>query len=139
MPGPERDPMEGQSPGHDRVDAAMDVDAARIRLEDLLLSLPYERALPDLPVLLDEAGIPHELLRRDDRLIKLLNEAILARPLSQLDEVTRLRTEVELLTLEVEVLTDRLSDPGSDPDDVAAAARRLGQVEARLQEVRDLL
>lgn len=139
MPGPERDPAEGRTPGHDRVDAAVDVDAARIRLEDLLLSLPYERALPDLPVLLDEAGIPHELLRRDDRLLKLLNEAILARPLGHLDEVTRVRTEVELLTLEVEVLTDRLSDPDSEPDDVAAATGRLRQVEARLQEVRDLL
>jgi len=139
MRDPERDPNQGQTPGPERDDAAMDVDAARIRLEDLLLSLPYERALPDLPVLLEQAGIPVELLRRDDRLLKLLNEAILARPLSRFDEVARVRTEVELLTLEVEVLTDRLADARSDPDEVAAVARRLRQVEARLQEVRDVL
>ncbi len=125
--------------GQDGDSSRPDVDAARVRLEDLLLTLPYERALPDLSELLDRARVPLELLRRDDRLLKVLHEAILARPLGQIDEVERVRTEVELLTLEVEVLTDRLSDPNSSLDEVAAAATRLREVEARLQEVRDVL
>jgi hypothetical protein len=119
--------------------AFLDADAARVRLEDLLLSLPYERALPDLPELLDRAGIPEELLRRDDRLLKVLHEAVLARPFGQPHEVERTRSEVELLTLEVEVLTDRLADPDTDEETVRAAVARLREVEARLAEVRDAL
>jgi hypothetical protein len=120
-------------------DASLDADAARVRLEDLLLSLPYERALPDLPILLGRAGVPEELLRRDDRLLKILHEAILARPLAQLSDAEGVRTEVELLTLEVEVLTDRLADPATPQDVVADVTARLAEVTERLEQVRDVL
>jgi len=125
--------------GPDDEDVTFDVEAARVRFEDLLLSLPYERALPDLPELLDRAGIPEPLLRRDERLLKVLHEAVLARPLGHLHEAERVRAEVELLTLEVEVLTDRLADRDAPEEVVAAAAARLREVTARLQEVRELL
>lgn len=125
--------------GPDGEEARFDVDAARVRLEDLLMSLPYDRALPDLPELLDRARVPETLLRRDDRLLKVLHEAVLARPLGQHHEVERLRTEVELLTLEVELLTDRLADPQAAEADAAAAARRLNEVHVRLDEIRDRL
>lgn len=117
----------------------MDVDAARGRLEDLLLSLPYDRVLPDLPDLLDRAGVPDELLHRDERILKVLHEAVLARPLAQVSQVERLRTEVELLTLEVEVLTDRLHDPDTEPGALQEATARLAEVAERLEAVRDLL
>lgn len=128
--------------GHDDRDGTpdpVDADAVRIRLEDLLLSLPYDRALPDLPDLLDRAGVPDELLHRDDRILKVLHEAVLARPLSQVAEAQRVRSEVELLTLEVEVLTDRLTAEDTHPVDLAAATMRLAEVTARLREIRDLL
>ena len=117
----------------------VDADAARVRLEDLLLSLPYDRALPDLPDLLDRAGVPDDLLHRDDRILKVLHEAVLARPLSQVAEAQLVRSEVELLTLEVEVLTDRLMAEDTHPVDLAAATGRLAEVTARLEEIRDLL
>ncbi len=128
--------------GHDDRDGTpgpVDADAVRIRLEDLLLSLPYDRALPDLPDLLDRAGVPDELLHRDDRILKVLHEAVLARPLSQVTEAQRVRSEVELLTLEVEVLTDRLTAEDTHPVDLAAATTRLAEVTTRLREIRDLL
>lgn len=127
-PGPMR-------PGADEVDQ----DLALARLEDVLDKLPYDRALPDLHVLLDRAGLPEELLRRDERVLKVLHEAVLARPFGQLDELTRVRTEVELLTLEVELLTDRLADPAADPDTIAQATGRLAEARQRLDEVRDQL
>lgn len=125
--------------GPEGQEAGFDVEAARVRLEDLLLNLPYDRALPDLPELLDRAGVPEALLRRDDRLLKVLHEAVLARPLGRLHEVEGLRTEVELLTLEVEVLTDRLADGAATDAAVVEAERRLGEVQTRLDEVRGLL
>lgn len=126
-----------RGPGDD--DAAFDVDAARIRWEDLLLSLPYDRALPNLPELLDRAGVPDALLRRDDRLLKVLHEAVLARPLAQQHEVQGLRTEVELLTLEVELLTDRLAGDEVPQEDASDAVDRLHEVQARLDEIQDAL
>lgn len=116
-----------------------DLDAAVSRLEDLLLALPFDRALPDLPVLLARSGLPPEALRRDERVLKVLHEAVLARPFADHDEVVATRAEVELLTLEVEVLTDRLTDRAADADVLAAAAARLDAVRRRLQELRDQL
>lgn len=113
-----------------------DDDAARARLEDLLLSLPDDRALPDLPELLDRAGVPDDLLHRDDRILKVLQEAVLARPFNQVGEVQQVRTEVELLTLEVEVLTDRLADDQVVPDVRDDARRRLTEVTDRLSQIR---
>jgi hypothetical protein len=105
----------------------------------MLQGLPYDRALPPLDILLERAGVPEELLRRDDRVLKVLHEAIVARPFGHLDDVARARTEIELLTLEVELLTDRLADPDADPDMVTRASVRLNTVRDRLQEVRDQL
>jgi hypothetical protein len=118
-------------------ETSFDVDAALVRLEDLLLALPYDRALPDLADLLERAGIPEASLRRDDRLLKVLHEAVLARPLAQLPDVVRVRTEVELLTLEVELLTDRLVDGAATATDVASATNRLREVRLRLDEIQD--
>lgn len=118
---------------------SLDLDAALSRLEDVLLALPVDRALPDLDRLLEAAGVPRELLRRDERVLKVLHEAVLARPLGDLDAVGRVRTEVELLTLEVEVLTDRLDDPATDPKDQDRAAERLAEVRRRVDEIRGQL
>jgi hypothetical protein len=113
-----------------------DLDAALTRFEDLLLALPFDRALPDLESLLERAEVPTELLRRDERALKLLHEAVVARPFGSLDAVQRVRTEVGLLTLEVELLTDRLADADASPTTVARAAQRLAEVRACLDEIR---
>lgn len=123
----------------DGVTGPVDADAVLVRLEDLLLSLASDRALPDLPDLLDRAGVPEDLLHRDDRILKVLHEAILARPLNRVADAQHLRSEVELLTLEVEVLTDRLTAEDTHPVDLAAATARLAEVTARLEEIRELL
>ncbi|MCC5948859.1 MAG: hypothetical protein JJT89_10430 [Nitriliruptoraceae bacterium] len=120
-PDPERDPL--------------DVDRARARLEDALLALPYDRALPDLDELLAAAQVPPGLLQRDERVRKVLQEAIVARPFSDLDVVRRTSTELELLTLEVEVLADRLAGP-TEPDQRTVVHARLAAVRARLDEIR---
>jgi hypothetical protein len=119
--------------------SGLDDDRALARLEDVLLSLPFDRALPDLEVLLHRAGLDEELVRRDERVLKVLHEAILARPLGRLEEVTRVRSELELLTLEIELLTDRLADATTAPDVVAQALTRLTQVRSRLEAVRHQL
>ena len=118
---------------------SFDLDAALSRLEDVLLTLSVDRALPDLDTLLASAGVPHELLRRDDRVLKVLHEAVLARPFADVDEVGRARTEVELLTLEVEVLTDRLGAVDTAPDEVERAIERLAEVRRRLEAIRSQL
>ncbi len=104
------------------------VDRAVTRLQEVLEPLPRHRALPDLDELLAAAGADRSLLE-DERARKLLQEAIRQRPLSSLEEIRVLRTEVELLTVEVAVLQERLTDPGID-----AAQRR--ELLARLQRVR---
>jgi hypothetical protein len=132
----------GASPGGIDVtepERSLDLDAALCRLEDVLLALPVDRALPDLDRLLGEARIPRELLRRDERVLKVLHEAVLARPFGDLDEIERVRTEVELLTLEVEVLTDRLGGDAVTEDEVVRATTRLAEVRRRLEAIRDQL
>ena len=116
--------------GPDRSD-----DLALCRLEDMLLSLPFDRALPDLEELLRRADVDLELLRQDERALKLLHEAIVARPLNSVDEVTRIRTEVELLTLEVGVLTERLADPDASEERQEETLTRLDDVRIRLREL----
>lgn len=120
-------------------DPAVDLDTALSRLEDVLLALPLDRALPDLGRLLAAADAPVDLLRRDERVLKVLYEAVIARPFGDADEVGRVRTEVELLTLEVEVLGDRLDDDATGEDEVARAVARLREVRARLEELRGQL
>lgn len=117
----------------------LDLDAAVSRFEDLLLALPFDRALPDLHVLLARSGLPQELLRRDERVLKVLHEAVIARPFGDREEVTATRTEVELLTLEVEVLAERLADPTTDGAAIIRATDRLAVVRGRLEWLRDQL
>ena len=113
----------------------LDLDAAVSRFEDVLLALPFDRALPDIAVLLERAGLPPETLRRDERVLKVLHEAVLARPFADVDEVVTTRAEVELLTLEVEILTDRLASPDTPASDLEAAIARLRTVRTRLDEL----
>jgi hypothetical protein len=113
-------------------------DEALGRIEDVLLRLPFDRAVPDLEDLLAAADVDHEVLR-DERVCKLLHEALVARPFGSLDALRRVRTEVELLTLEVELLSDRLAAPGTSPDEVAGSSRRLVAIRARLAALRGQL
>lgn len=113
-----------------------DLDVALGRLEDALLALPYDRALPDLAHILADAGITRAHLRRDDRTLKVLHEAILARPLATSDEIATARTQVELLTLEVGVLTEQLADPTTSDDEVGRMTDRLAAVRQHLDRIR---
>jgi hypothetical protein len=114
-------------------------DEALARLEDVLLALPYDRAVPDLAEVLARAAFDRSLLLADDRAMKLLHEALVARPFGSLDAVQQVRTEVELLTLEVELLTERRADPRTADEEHARISRRLGDVRARLEELRGQL
>ena len=106
-------------------------DEALGRLEDVLLGLPFDRAVPDLDDLLAAAGVDHDVLR-DDRVRKLLHEALVARPFGSLAAVQRVRTEVELLV-------DRLAAPGTSPDEVRHSTRRLATIRGRLAAFREQL
>jgi hypothetical protein len=114
-------------------------DEALARLEDVLLNLPFDRAVPELEELLERADARRDLVFRDERALKLLHEALLARPFGSLDAVRQVRTEVELLTLEVELLTDRLADPDLPDAEARRMGDRLVEVRARLTELRDQL
>ena len=114
-------------------------DEALARLEDVLLSLPFERAVPELDEILERARVDAAALRADDRALKLLHEALVARPFGSFDAVQRVRTEVDLLTFEVELLTERLQDPETSPAEAGRIAARLGEVRERLDEVRSQL
>lgn len=111
-------------------------DEALARLEDVLLALPYERAVPDLTEVLARAEVDRSLLVHDERAVKLLHEALVARPFGSLEAVQRVRTEVELLTLEVELLTERLGDPATPGQEQQRITTRLDDVRARLEELR---
>lgn len=111
-------------------------DEALARLEDVLLALPYDRAVPDLSEVLARAEVDRSLLARDERALKLLHEALVARPFGSLEAVQQVRTEVELLTLEVELLTDRLTDPATGAEDHERIVARLEAVWRRVEELR---
>lgn len=113
-----------------------DLDAALGRLEDVLLALPYDRALPDLADILAAAGITRRHLAADDRTLKVLHEAIVARPLATSDEIATVRTKVELLTLEVGVLTEQLADPATSAADAARMGDRLAVIRQDLDRIR---
>jgi hypothetical protein len=129
----EQEPGDGATPRWVRHDEAF------TRLEDVLASLPLDRAVPDVEEVLARADADAELLHRDERARKLLHEALLARPFGSLESVQRVRTEVELLTLEVEVLTERLADRELAGHDLTRTTDRLREVRARLDELRDQL
>lgn len=115
-------------------------DEGVARLEDVLARLPFDRALPELATLLRLADVPPSLVQQDERARKVLHEAILARPLSEPDEVDLRRTEVEVLLLEVGLLDDVLQDAAegrASQDALAAALRRLAAIRDRLEELRE--
>ena len=114
------------------------VDRAVGRLQELLDRLPRGRALPDLDGLLEQAGADRSLLA-DERARKLIDEALRDRPLSSLEELRVLRTEVELLTVEVAVLEERLAETAVSAPERDALLARLGRVRARCRQVADQL
>jgi hypothetical protein len=113
-------------------------DEALTRLEDFLLAYPYDRALPDLPTIADAAQLSDDFLFEDDRAHKVLHDAIAGRPLSDASQVRQLRTELELLTLEVEVLTERLGSART-PIELAEVGTQLVAVRGRLEHIRRIL
>lgn len=135
---PATDGSRGGSGGGSGDDWASPWDDALQRLEALLHRLPEDRALPPLDEIVAGAELPEGFLREDDRARKLLHEAIVVRPLAHIERVGQLRTEVELLTLEVELLLDRLGDL-EDPAEASRAVERIDEVRARLSDIRRLL
>lgn len=117
-----------------------ELHAAASRLEEHLAGLPYDRALPDLDTILGDAGVAATVLQQDERARKVLHEAILARPLSSHAAVEQRRVEVELLTLEVSVLTStlrRAEGGGTGAAAVSRATQRLAAIRARLEFLRE--
>lgn len=112
-------------------------DDALCRLEDVVLAAPFDRALPDLDELLARAEVPLSFVQQDERALKLIREAMLARPFSAPHEVRRSRAHVEMMALELEVLTHRLRDPASPPEVAERAATRLDELGAELDRLRD--
>lgn len=114
-------------------------DAALNRLEDVLLAAPWDRALPDLEILLEQANVPLSFVQQDERAIKLLGEAMLARPFASHDVIRRSRAHVEMMSLEVEVLAQRLRDPTTSAVVAEDAVARLRDLAAELGRLRDRL
>lgn len=114
-------------------------DEALERLEDFVNSYPIDRALPDLAGIAAHARVPRRFLRQDERARKVLLEAIAARPLSSSEQVGRMRTEVELLILEVEMLAERLASNGLTREQTREVGTRLDDVRARLAQIRTQL
>lgn len=135
---PEMDDPTGTGP-HGEPDWSSPWDDALHRLEALLSRLPEDRTLPPLDEMVVAADLPPDFLHEDDRARKLLHEALAARPLSNVPGVAKLRTEVELLTLEVEVLADRLRSEDTDPVRAREAAERIEGARSRLKEISRLL
>jgi hypothetical protein len=117
-----------------------DRDAGVVRLEDLLATLPFDRALPDLATLLRLAAVPASLVEHDERARKVLHEAILARPLARPEAVHRRQDEVEVLLLEVGLLVEVLkaaADGAASSAAGRAAVARLADIRARLSGLRE--
>lgn len=110
--------------------------AAVSRLEEHLAGLPEDVALPDLHSILEAADVPMEVVESDERARKVLHEAILARPLASHEAVERRRVEVELLTIEVGMLTATLRQQDADPQRLERARRRLAVIRERLDSLR---
>ena len=114
-------------------------DEALERLENYVLAQPEDRALPDLATIAERAAVPLDFLREDERAHKVLLEAVGARPLSSMERIKEIRTEVELLTLEVHVLRDRLREHEAGSLPYRRDAARLADVRLRLREIQSLL
>lgn len=128
-----QDPSRHDDPGHDTPGSW---DDALCRLEDVLLLAPFDRALPDLDELLHRADVTLSYVLQDERALKLLGEAVIARPFSSSDRLRRSRAHVEMMSLEVEVLTHRLRDAATDPMVAERAMQRLDELAAQLAELR---
>lgn len=102
--------------------------AACDRLEDVLLGLPTDRVLPDLDDLLARAKMPAAQVVKDERVAHLLQRAIDARPWSDWAERDRVRVQVSLLELEIEVLMDRWTAPDRHATEGKAARERLATI-----------
>lgn len=116
-------------------DAAGAWEDALCRLEDTLLAQAYDRPLPDLAELLEQSRVPLSVVEHDERARKLLGEAMLARPAGEGGPVRRARVRVEFLTLEVQVLADRLRDRDVPEDEARRAATRLDEVTGQLRRL----
>ncbi len=114
-------------------------DEALQRLEEMILSYPTDRALPDPNELIRRAGLPEDFLHEDERALKVLREAIAARPLSSSEQVAQVNTEVELMTLEVAVICEQLACEPTPSAEAGRAARRLSEVRRRLEAIRQQL
>ena len=119
----------GQLSWHGSWDEALD------RLESFVERYPPTRALPGLAGIAERADVPIEFLREDERAHKVLFEALAGRPLSSFESVRQAQTEVELLMLEVEVLTERLRT-SSDSAEARRVGERLAAVRRRVGEIR---
>lgn len=113
-------------------------DEALERLEGFVERYPRTRALPGLLGIADRADVPVEFLREDERAHKVLFEALAGRPLSTHESLRQAQTEVELLILEVQVLTERLQAT-SDSAQIRRATERLAYARQRLNEIRSKL
>lgn len=70
----------------------------------------------------------------DDALCRF--EDVLARPFAEPAQVRRSRAHVEMMALEVEVLTQRLQDPQTPPELAERAVIRLDELAGQLARVR---
>lgn len=110
-------------------------DEAVARLEEVLAAHSFDRALPPLEELLAEADMDPAILADDERALKILSEAVLARPLSTLEAVQGVRTEVEFLAVEVGMIQERLTAEALSGRDLAAARARLDEIRRTLDEL----
>lgn len=114
-------------------------DEAVARLEEVLAGHPYDRALPPVEQLLAEARIGREVLAGDERAQKILDEAVRARPLSTLDAIAEVRTQVEVLSVEIGMLHRQLASEALTDDELEDAGLRLAAIRALLDETSELL
>lgn len=114
-------------------------DEAVSRLEEVLARHPFDRALPPIEQLLDEARIDRDVLAGDERAQKILDEAVRARPLSTLEAIAEVRTQVEVLSVEVGMLHRQLAGEALTDEELEDAGRRLAAIRALLDETSDQL
>lgn len=118
-----------------RIAYPLSVDEQLQRLESVLEAYPDHRALPDVEVVLRAAGVPAALLVEDERARKLWVDALVTRPLGDLDEVRVVAAEVELLVLEVRRLTATLRRDDLGAAEHLATVDRLAKVRRRADEL----
>jgi len=116
-----------------------DWDESLARLEDFLLAYPLSRALPDLDGIARAADVRVAFIRGDERAHKVIHDAISARPLGTPEGVDNVRTEVELLAMEVGLLTERLRDASAPRQELEHASARLSALRRQLEVVKRLL